>query len=153
MDTLTEEIKESIRKNLPEQVGEALKVRLEDAEGMERKITELTDDLQDAEREVDTVKAQRGKAIEECGKLEALRLKAETVAESENRLKVTIAEIQRDAANERVEAVERIVSLVFKNPTIKKTAYENGTTPVQDNSGYVTQQSKSSSTDTTETTE
>lgn len=118
------EIEEIIKKNLPAQVGEVLKTRLEQAE-----------------RDTNTVKRQLEQIISKTATIvelektiadykqfdernSKLEVREKAVAEKERNYKVFEAELKLNEAEKRTNDAVNFVGMVFKSPVFRKTVSE-----------------------------
>lgn len=122
---MEKEIEEIIKKNLPAQVGEVLKTRLEQAE-----------------RDANTVKSQSEQIVSKTATIlglektisdykqfdnrnSALEAREKAVAEKERNQKVFEAELKLAEAEKRTADATNFVGMVFKSPIYRKTTFEN----------------------------
>lgn len=124
--TLTEEITESIKKNLPAQVGEALRTELTRIPKLEEQLRLMTDDRNQHQHGRDELRAKLDathatlKAHGELTAREAAVLKREQ-AQNLNDLRVELAD-------ERRKEVVGLVSTIFRSPITQRSIF--GSTPV-----------------------
>jgi len=150
MNTITKEMQEIIEKNLPAQTAGAMSDFIKDAE-------ETKDALAIAADKIDTLEMQKNvyekenvqlkHSIQQQSKLTEREKKLEEQTEAlrirERDLKLEIAEIQLNAANDRNNKVEQLVEKVFGHPSVSVSTYkskpimvggDNGCTPYQSGS-------------------
>jgi len=114
------EIQEAIKKSLPNQVGEALKQRLEQADKDAKELKAQKDlnlHLQDLnENQYSQINGYK-KLDERNSKLEA---REKVCEEQELNLKLTIAELKLAEAEKRNVDMVNLTALVFKSPVYKE---------------------------------
>lgn len=127
MSNMKDQIAKTIQENLPSAVMQEYQSYIENAERNAR-------DLAEAKRKIEGYK-------EHCEKLEtkilileklendavAIRKKEKEVAEQEQRLALTLAEMKLAEAEKRIAEIKDLASIAFRNPRLKHI--ENGSVP------------------------
>lgn len=133
------EIEESIRKNLPANVGEILRKELAELDRL-RNVDTINKDLA-KKNEYQAKEIQKNEAIvREYQSREADLVRRETeVKTKENDLEISILKIKLEEANKRADIGKELVSLVFKNREIVTSKSIQSTIhPSYDSSGRQT---------------
>lgn len=122
---LSEDIKNAIEKSLPTMVGKELQGLLARGEKAEADLVEvrnkmkaLKDDIQAQAKENSRLQALE---LDE-GKLNARKL---TLDEQERGMKLQLVQMESNAATKRADDLFNLVSMVFRNPTIRRTESNN----------------------------
>jgi hypothetical protein len=119
------EIQEAIKKSLPQQVGEALKQRLEQADKDSKEIKELKNTIAKIQGERITLQSK----VTEYEKLDERNLKLtereNLVSQQERELKLTIADLKLAEAEKRNVDMVNLTALVFKSPVYKTYIQES----------------------------
>lgn len=122
---MTDEINEIIKKNLPAQVGELLKQRLDQAESDAKELIRY--------KQADTDKAKIIRELEETIKEykkqddrnSKLELREKEVEQAERNRKVFEAELKLAEAEKRLADNTNFVGMVFKSPIFRKSTSES----------------------------
>src|SRR3990167_10406358 len=105
---MLEQIQEVVRKNLPAELGDQLKKHLSDAEGWKRERDSARADL-DARIKQVTELAREVESLKERLKLAGnLADREKIVAAQENKLEVTLAQMQARAAEASLDQIHRL---------------------------------------------
>lgn len=132
---MQDQILQVINANLPAEVGNALKLRLEQAEAHEKENQDLLKKIASCEKEntklrerdkmVTELASSAAKEMADAQEREALNkemyaglLKREAVFDKE------IAELKAESATWRVQDMKEVVALAFRSPVYKKTIAE-----------------------------
>lgn len=133
---MLEQIRDIIKKNLPAEIGEQLRSRLEQAEQLEREVAQkvrevgrLTGEISDCASQIVTLKAALAKAGD-LDKREAALVKGES------NLAVTLAHMSELGAIKRADEIKELVSMIFRVPSVRTTVRENAQVPVPGSDGY-----------------
>ncbi len=117
------EIKKIIEENLPAQVGDVLKKRLEQADRdvdtiktLETNLKKRTGELKEANKEIETLR-------ERWLRDDELKQRDETLTKRENKINVFQAELRAQEAQNRADEIFSLVDSVFKNPRIRKSIF------------------------------
>ena len=125
------EIKDIINKNLPAQVGDLLKARLEQAVKDAETVKGLEQALERREKDIIALNLK----IEDYKKLnytaESLKDKDEKLKERERLLELTLLKLQLEEANKRSDIVINFTNNLVRNTSFRKSVFEN-----QNTSGY-----------------
>lgn len=157
LDDLKKTITESIKKNLPAEVGEVLKNRLIEADCLEKENINLSKKLEESEKEceelyylkrdVGALKGQKYELDQKEAALNALYIKFEHLEE--------IVELKRQHAQEKISDNREILLAVFANNVVKYETFKSKdkSIPVKDQYGSTTYDNQNESeTETTKKT-
>jgi hypothetical protein len=138
------DISRAIDANLNAEVGNRLKVRLQQAEELERRNTLVEKELKDFKAELQTMKALMSteeQLDEKIRKFAEVRdsAKEATIAKA-------IVDLKIEFSNQRVADMKELVKDVFANSRFKYMTQESGMTPVPNPGGYPTSASHSKTT-------
>jgi len=134
MKQLEKEMQEVINKNLPAHVGDALKERLEHATKLENEYKELLEQVEKLKVMVTTTEAKHNVCNDELQKLKAreegVKQKEDDLFTKEKQLELreirVLNEItKKEGAEKSVSDLKEVIGIVFKNPTIQKSTFEN----------------------------
>lgn len=126
-DTILADLQESIKKNLPAQVGDQLRKRLEEADELERSNGHLKKSNGDLIDEVIDVKNRLIEADKQVKAANLVLAREEKVAEDERNQKVHDSELKAKCAEEKAAQALELVKLVFKSPVYKSEVYRSKT--------------------------
>jgi DNA repair ATPase RecN len=130
---MEQEIKDIIAKNLPEQVGNVLKERLENAERDAKDLGSLRKDYGNLLTELE----EKDKKIQGLSHLESrldyIKATEESIKERKMETAIQISEIKLQEAEKRADELRSVLEIVFKSPVYRKShstnvhyGYENG---------------------------
>ena len=123
------EIQEAIKKSLPNQVGEALKERLAQADRDAKEVKLLNDKINDwiklREEDKKTIEAYR-KFEERNSKLEE---REKAVAEQERNLKLQTLEYQLNSEKEKTQFSKEVVMGLVRNTEYRTTVFSSDHKP------------------------
>lgn len=122
---MTDEIRAIIEKNLPAQVGEVLKTRLEQAEKDVIKIKQQEETLQSknaAITQFEKLVADYKTKDEQNAKLEAREL---AVTEAERNLKIATLEYQLVSEKEKTDFTKNVALGLVRNTEFRKTIFDS----------------------------
>lgn len=131
---MLEEIKLIISKNLPAEVGDLLKKRLQDAEQLESNYKNLSKDFKELQTIRDGLANENHELkakIKNAADVEMQRLKNE---EDARNLKLVIAEMRLKMVEEKYCAIQTLADTVFRNPKLTYYSYVN--TEQENRNGY-----------------
>lgn len=136
MGDVLDKLQEVIRKSLPEQVGGELKEYLKKAERNQELVDGLTRELNDANErllELDGAVSRLSASLTKAGDLEK---KEQDIRRRENCHETWVANAHAKAAENKADAIERLVEKVF---TYRRHVVVNETSsvPLSDGTGYV----------------
>jgi len=127
--SIEQQLKEVIEKNLPQQVGETLKRRLEQLEKDSEELQKAKTKLETLDQKCEKLKLEITELSEQNASLKKrednISQREASVAQKEVELPVTIAEIRAVEAEKRADMSERIVMKVFSSPVFRRTVDEN----------------------------
>lgn len=118
------EIKAIIEKNLPAQVGDLLKVRLEQAEKDVRKLKEQEEELQMKTTQVLELTKQLEEYSEADKRNATLELREKAVIDAERNLKITILEAQLAAEIDKTKFSKEVALGLVRNSQFRKTIFD-----------------------------
>jgi hypothetical protein len=130
---MEQEIKDIIAKNLPEQVGNVLKERLENAERDAKDLGSLRMDYGNLLAQLD----EKDKKIKELSyledRLDYIKATEEAIKERKMEMALQISDIKLQEAEKRADELRNVLEIVFKSPVYRKShltnvhyGYENG---------------------------
>ena len=130
---MEQEIKDIIAKNLPEQVGNVLKERLENAERDAKDLGSLRMDYGNLLAQLD----EKDKKIKELSyledRLDYIKATEEAIKERRMEMALQISDIKLQEAEKRADELRNVLEIVFKSPVYRKShltnvhyGYENG---------------------------
>ncbi len=125
MSDMTKEIKEVIAKNLPQQVGEELTKRLQRCDELELSNKKLTDELWASHDEVTKLKSRTQTMEQLRAREDVVRTREQAVEKAELRKEVEDLKKDKACADTLTLNMKEMVQVVFKNPTVRKSYYEN----------------------------
>jgi seryl-tRNA synthetase len=131
---MLEEIKLIISKNLPSEVGDLLKKRLQDADDLDAKCKAMAKDCDDLRRSKDELQKQVDgllNKVKHQTEIETQRLKNE---EDARNFKLVLAETKLKMVEEKCATIQNLADTVFRNP--KLTYYENRQEDVRDKNNF-----------------
>lgn len=131
---MLEEIKLIISKNLPAEVGDLLKKRLQDADDLDAKYKAIAKDYDDLRKRKDEMQKQIDgllNRVRSQDEVEAQRLKNE---EDARNFKLVLAETKLKMVEEKCATIQNLADTVFRNP--KLTYYENRQEDVRDKNNF-----------------
>lgn len=123
MSQLEQEIKDAIAKQLPAQVGDVLRSRLEQAQKDAEDLSVVKDRFEVLRNENAELRKQLAR---ESAKLLAhgeLEKREAEVTKRENKLAVELAEARAKNSETSTAALFNLMQIVFKNPTIKEQVF------------------------------
>lgn len=142
-NNLSQEMQDLIRNNLPEQVGQVLRQRLEQAErdvilvaAQAHDISELRARLAEATKQLAS-QEQMSKSADVLAKREA------SVQARERDVEVFETRLQVAESEKRAQLAKEFVSLVFRSPVYTRSTWGNRQVPLP-NGGYTTNVTESS---------
>lgn len=133
-NNLIKQLQELIAANLPLQVGETLRNRLEQLEHTEREFKEVESRNKELLEKVIELEGNIKKLLDTILNLEKYKDKAEKTDEKEKGLDITIANIKIEEAEKRANLAKDFLYAVFKNPTFK-TVSQHNTNHMRDHQG------------------
>jgi hypothetical protein len=130
---MEQEFKDIIAKNLPEQVGNVLKERLENAERDAKDLGSLRKDYGNLLTQLD----EKDKKIKELSyledRLDYIKATEEAIKERKMEMALQISDIKLQEAEKRADELRNVLEIVFKSPVYRKShltnvhyGYENG---------------------------
>jgi len=150
---LEEEIRLAIEKNIPAQVGDVLRQRLEQAEKDAVKVKQQEEALQNKNAAITKLEKQLAE-YKTCDERNAkLQEREKKIAEEEINLKVTKLEYELIAEKSKSDFAERVALGLVRNVEYKKAIMENVSKPLIDNYGSTTFRSETNNTDVKESAE
>lgn len=152
MEDILKDLNASIEKNLPAQIGEVLRKRLQQAEIDAKKVTSLTEDVKYYQETLDAVNKKLVSQQELERKEENVAAKLLDLDTRERNIKIQILETQLTEANKRADISKELVTLVFKNPTYKTTEFNSINKNVPYNTSGYTQYNNESTSESKTTT-
>jgi hypothetical protein len=145
---MLEDLQEVIRKNLPAEVGSALKARLTQADSDASQLKRLVDEV--VELKAFKAEARRLDTLEQA--LEARRvgldLREQTLAFAE-----LTAKLKTASSDQRVADIKELVGMVFRNPSVQRSVHVRQEVAVPTAGGYVETREVATHRDETESTE
>jgi hypothetical protein len=121
------EIKAIIEKNLPEQVGNVLKIRLEKAEKDAVRVEELISNCDAKDKRIMCLENQLQKHRIIDQREVDINVRELKVAEAERSQKVFQAELRAAEAEKRANEIAGFTGMVFRSPVFRKTIDETNT--------------------------
>lgn len=140
---MLEEIKLIISKNLPAEVGDLLKKRLQDADDLDAKYKTIVKDYDDLKKRKDELQKQVDGLLNRVriqDEVEAQRLKNEEEARN---FKLVLAETKLKMVEEKCATIQNLADTVFRNP--KLTYYESRQDEVRDRNNFYSKDTSYSS--------
>jgi len=134
--TQEQEIQELIKKHLPQQVGETLKVTLEHAEKDAKKVKEQDEKLIERRKEIDKLESiiQEYKKFDERNSL--LDAREKELEAKENKLEIDELKYQLSAEKDKTEFSKNIALGIVRNTEYRKTIFDSeNQEPYQDYTG------------------
>jgi len=118
------EIQEAIKKSLPNQVGEALKQKIEQADKDAKLVVSQADEINSKAEHINnlTLKINEYQRLDERNS--KLNEREKAVEDAERNKKVFEAELKLAEAEKRITENVNFVSMVFKSPIFRKTILE-----------------------------
>lgn len=118
---MEQEIKEIIAKNLPEQVGSVLRVKLEQAEIDSAYIKTLEKKLSQRDEEVKLLYKKISELEFQVVRKESLDELESSLKKKEIAMELEIANIKLDEAIKRSEATYRLTEHIFRSPVTRRS--------------------------------
>lgn len=133
--TIEQDIKDSISKNLPAQVGDVLKTRLEQAEKDAKAIIKLNEELKTKKELLDELSNINSDLNAKLHLHKLLDEREKTLEKREIRYEVEL--LKKDIECQKLIAANTIAMMatVFRNPTYQESHFKNNMVPVTQN-GY-----------------
>lgn len=122
---MKDEINAIIEKNLPAQVGEALKKRLEQADNDAAKISVMTEQVKSERETSDSLRAEIREYEKFNDRNAALDKREKDLAERERLQEVTELKTQVVEANKRADMVVNFTSGLVRNTDFRRTVFNN----------------------------
>lgn len=136
--TLEQELQESIKKNLPQQVGEVLKERLEQADRDAKRVLSLEKEVKNLEEQEEVFKG----IIEDYKKFDArntdLDSREKTLEDKIIKLEIEQLKYQLSAEKDKTVFSQNLAMGLVRNTEYRKTIFDSenvGGTPVIDGQG------------------
>ena len=120
MENLQKEIAEAIDKNLPNQVGELLKKRLEKADSDAVLLEQQRKNIKNQGETIGNLEEKLNKHLELDTKHNFLLMCEKELIKQANSQKVFEAELKMGAANSKVVMLQDLMQTVFRSPVYKK---------------------------------
>ncbi len=124
---IREDIQEAIAKQLPAQVGEVLRVRLEQAEKDAKANVSLTNMNNEQRREIQQLEARIAKRDAELKRAGDLDARAADLDTRERNMKIATLEIQLAAADSKVAFAKDLAMGLVRNTEFRSSVYEQNT--------------------------
>lgn len=147
------EIKAIIEKNLPAQVGDVLKERLEQAEKDAVRVKQLEEQLGSRNQHVTKLETTISDYQKFDERNAALELREKNVGDAERNLKVATLEFQLVAEKEKTEFTKSVALGLVRNTEYRRTMYDNQNEPYKDQYGNTMYQNKTQNSDETKKAE
>lgn len=116
--TLTSQIEQAIKDNLPAAVAGELATFIKQANADKATVLGLQMRLDDSEKTFQLLKKQHDEAIETLSKYRELETREKAVQERENKFEVEVANNRVLAAETQNKALYTLVETVFRNPRL-----------------------------------
>jgi len=130
---MEQEIKDIIAKNLPEQVGNVLKERLEKAERDAKNLEIMNVSYGNLMIELEGKKQKLQQLMSLESRISDIKNAEEAIKERRMEMALQISEIKLQEAEKRADELRNVLEIVFKSPVYRKThltnvhyGYENG---------------------------
>jgi hypothetical protein len=124
---MEQEIKDIIQKNLPAQVGEVLRVRLEQADLDSARVKALENSLKSREELIDTQSEALQKYREFDSRNSKLDKREAELNERERNLKIELLEYQLDSEKEKTSFTKEVALGLVRNTNYRKSILDNET--------------------------
>lgn len=125
MNPIEQKIQEAIEANLPAQVGETLKKRLEQAQNDAEEVESLRRKLSLSRAAEDRLTAEVDGLKKDLLRHAELSEREKTVAARENKLEVVMAQRDKTAAEDKCNALFSLVGTIFKNTVVRENVCES----------------------------
>ena len=136
MKDQNKEIRAIIEKNLPQQVGEVLKQRLEQAEKDSNNVERLKSINENACSEIKELQGEIKKYIQFDDRNRDIDKREKELSENEQAFKCNTLQVKLDEANKRANIVTEFTHGLVRNTIFKKNIFESADQPqVQDQYG------------------
>lgn len=149
---MNQEIKDIIKKNLPEHVGQVLKERLDLIEPLQNEVRLLKDTATSRAATIDGLENK----LNEYKKKDEINASIDSrlvqVTAREYKIELLEAQIRLHSESEKTQFCKEVTLGLVRNIEYRKSAFGGGTTPVMQPGGYITQEINSSHEDVTNTT-
>lgn len=123
--TLEQEIQESIKKNLPLQVGEALKKRLEEADKDKESLKSFAVLNNNQAKKIKQLEETIDKHNSITNREQALKAREEILKEAETKLEVKTLTYQLETEKEKVQFTKEVAMGLVRNTVFKKSIFDS----------------------------
>lgn len=130
MSTLDQDIKDSIAKNLPAQVGDVLRERLEKANQDAVRLADTLKRLDELRNTHDTLQRKHDAALQDLTKHTTLEQREAAVRESERDLRVKVAETELNAERRISNTLIDVLGKLVRNTEYRSRVFGNENIPV-----------------------
>jgi len=118
---MEKEIQEIIEKNLPAQVGDVLKKRLDQADTLEARVKLLESEISTARKFSNDLTAENAELKEKMEFHASIDERKSEVLDRENRQGIFEAKLKATEAENRANEISGFVQMVFKSPVFRKS--------------------------------
>jgi phosphoribosyl-dephospho-CoA transferase len=150
---MTQEIEEIIKKNLPAQVGEILKSRLEQADRDSSTVKNQAEQIISKTATISGLEKTISDYRQFDSRNSALEAREKAVDQAERDLKVKTLEFQLASEKEKTEFTKSVALGLVRNTEYRRTLMDNVTTPMKDQYGNMTYPNSSQHSDETKKAE
>lgn len=127
MDTeMNKEISAAIKKNLPSEVGNLLKTRLEQADGMELTIQKLKTEVMQLSKQYQEMSDKVHSDETRKSKIEKYEEIKKEALELEGKQELFEAKLRLEETQKRTDELRGVMEIVFKSPVYRKNIVSNG---------------------------
>ena len=135
---LQEKILESIEKDLPNQVGQALKQKLEQAELDAQEVKRLAKNIEEKAATITRLNSQVAQQQQDLAKHKELNSREEEISKRERELEITILKSELENQKGNTQFAKDVALGLVRNTVYRKNIMDSETTqvPVSDGSGY-----------------
>lgn len=145
------EIKAIIEKNLPAQVGDVLKQRLEQAEKDASKVKLQQQEIETKVEVIRLLEARLNDYSEFDSRNSLLEAREKTVDQTERNLKIETLEFQILAEKEKTQFAKDVALGLVRNTEYKRTLFDSKSTPMNDQYGNTQYPTATQNSDETKT--
>lgn len=133
---MEKEFEEIIKKNLPAQVGEVLKIRLEQADKDAIQVKQQGESLKKKELESLALQQKIDKYVAYDSRNASLDGREKVIQEKERNLEIETLKFQLSAEKEKTDFSKQVALGLVRNMEYRKTVFDSENKPYQDQHGY-----------------
>lgn len=127
---LDKKLQDAIKESMPEMVGKELRAMLEEGETAIDRVLALEVSLDDKNTHIDRLRTEVSALKVQLSQHAELSTRENKLAERERLLDLELLKVKLECADRRHVDFMGLMTTVFKNPVVKRSVVESGTTSV-----------------------